>query len=148
MADGSSKAMAAGQHRTAANPLVLRDSGTNGHFAQLRGHGAYLTGLRGVTVFDWPDEREPDLRAFVIAGIRCYEVRVSAAGTTAAHHLRDGEWLPLAAGATVNGAFAAVALHVERVGHLPGWYSAETDAAVRAAAAEILAGAAPFLLAA
>ena len=109
---------------------------------------AYLAGLRGVTVFDRPDERDPGCIAFIIAGIRCYEVRDSVGGATAAHHLRDGEWLPLAKAATVNGAFAAVAVHVERIGHLPSWYSPETDAAVRAAAAEIAAGAAPILLAA
>ncbi len=102
---------------------------------------AYLAGLRGVTVFDRPDERDPGCVAFVIAGIRCYEIHATDAGVArAAHHLRDGEWLPLASGGTVNGAFAAIALHVERVGHLPAWYSAETDAAVRAAAAEVLAG--------
>ena len=110
---------------------------------------AYLAGLRGVTVFDRPDQRDPGCVAFVIAGIRCYEVHAWAdGGASAAHHLRDGEWLALAEGATVNGAFASIAAHVERIGHLPAWYAPETDAAVRAAAAGILAGAAPILLAA
>lgn len=72
----------------------------------------------------------------------------SADGAGAAHHLRDGEWLALAAGATVNGAFASIAAHVERTGDLPAWCSPETDAAVRAAAAEILVGAPAFLMAA
>ena len=102
---------------------------------------AYLATLRGVTIFDWPDPGDPGCVAFVIAGIRCYEIRASADGASAAHHLRDGEWLALAAAATVNGAFASIATHVERIGHLPGWYSPGTDASVRAAAADILAGA-------
>ena len=34
--------MAAGQHRTVADPLVLRSSGTDGHFTPLRGHRASL----------------------------------------------------------------------------------------------------------
>lgn len=103
---------------------------------------AHLTGLRGVTVFDWPDPREPDCRAFVIAGIRCCEIRASHGGIArAAHHLRDGEWLGLAEHVTVNGAFAAVAARVERTAHLPGWYSPATDALVRAPAADVLAGA-------
>ncbi len=36
-------------------------------------------------------------------------------------------------------------LYGQRIGHLPGWYAPETDAAVRTAAADILAGAAPSL---
>ena len=110
---------------------------------------AYLAGLRGVTIVDRPAPYEPHCVAFVIAGIRCYEVHASASGgASAAHHLRDGEWLALAEGATVNGAFASIAAHVERIGHLPAWYAPGTDAAVRAVAAEVLAGAAPVALAA
>ena len=33
--------MAAGQHRPAANPLILRGSARVGRFARLRGHRAY-----------------------------------------------------------------------------------------------------------
>lgn len=109
---------------------------------------AYLATLREVTIFDWPDPGDPTCVAFVIAGIRCYEIRRGPVGAAAAHHIRDGEWLPLAIGATVNGAFAAIAAHVGCIGHLPAWYSPETEAAVRAAAADILAGAAPMFLAA
>jgi hypothetical protein len=109
---------------------------------------AYLTTLPNVTVLDGYDPREPDCLAVVFASVRYYEIRMLDGRTVAAHHLRDGEWLPLAAGATLNGAFSAIAAHVERIGHLPAWYSAETEAVVRMAAAEVLAGAVPFALAA
>jgi hypothetical protein len=101
---------------------------------------AYLTRLPNVTILDGYDPREPDCLAVVFCGIRYYEVRMVGDGVLAAHHLRDGEWLPLTVDATPNGAFAAIAAHVERMGHLPAWYSAETEAAVRGAAAEVLAG--------
>ena len=109
---------------------------------------AYLTTLTNVTILDGYDPREPDCLAVVFCGIRYYEVRRLDGGHLAAHHLRDGEWLPLAVGATLDGAYAAIAAHVERIGHLPAWYSAETEVAVRAAATEVLAGAMPFALAA
>ena len=109
---------------------------------------AQLTTLPSVTVLDGYDPREPDCLAVVFCGIRYYEVRRLDGGHLAAHHLRDGEWLPLAVGATLNGAYAAIAAHVERIGHLPGWYSVETEAAVRAAAAEVLAGAPALAIAA
>ena len=35
---------------------------------------------------------------------------------------------------------AAIAAHIEQIGQLPAWYSAETEAAVRAAATEVLGG--------
>lgn len=101
-----------------------------------------------MTILDGFDPREPDCLAVVFCGIRYYEVRRLDDGVLAAHHLRDGEWLPLAAGAMLNGAFAAIAAHVERIGHLPAWYSAETEAAVRAAAAEVLAEAPALAVAA
>ena len=109
---------------------------------------AYLATLSHVTILDDFDPREPDCLAVVFASVRYYEVRMRAAGASAAHHLRDGEWLPLAAGATLNGAFASIAARVGRIGHLPAWYSAETENAVRAAAAEIMAGAPALPLAA
>ncbi len=106
---------------------------------------AYLATLPNVTILDGFDPREPDCLAVVFASVRYYEVRKLDAGALAAHHLRDGEWLPLATDATLNQAFAAIAAHVERIGHLPAWYSAETEAAVRAAAAAVLAGVPPGL---
>ena len=109
---------------------------------------AHLTTLPNVTILDSYDPREQDCLAVVFCGIRYYEVRQLDGGHLAAHHLRDGEWLPLVVGATLNGAYAAIAAHVERNGHLPAWYSVETEAVVRAAAAEVLASAAPFPLAA
>ena len=109
---------------------------------------AYLATLPNVTVLDGFDPRDPACLAVVFASIRYYEIRLQNGGALAAHHLRDGEWLPLASGATLNQAFAAVAAHVERIGHLPAWCSAETEAAVRAAAAEVLLGALPSALAA
>lgn len=102
---------------------------------------AYLATLPDVTILDGFDPSEPDCLAVVFASIRYYEIRRGPAGAMAAHHLRDGQWLPLAAGTTPNGAFAAIAAHVERVGHLPAWYSPETDALVREAAADVLASA-------
>ncbi len=81
------------------------------------------------------------------SGTMADPVLADALSRCAAHHLRDGEWLALAEDVTVNGAFASIAAHVERIGHLPAWYPPETDAAVRAAAG-ILAGAAPLALAA
>ena len=101
---------------------------------------AHLTTLPNVTVLDGFDPREPDCLAVVFCGIRYYEVRRLDGGHLAAHHLRDGEWLALAVGATLNGAYAVIAAHVERIGHLPAWYSAEMEDAVRAAAAEVLGG--------
>ena len=81
----------------------------------------------GMAFLDGFDPREPDCLAVVFCGIRYYEVRRLDGGHLAAHHLRDG-------------AYAAISAHVERIGHLPAWYSAETEAAVRVAAAEVLAG--------
>ena len=109
---------------------------------------AYLSMLSNVTVLDGYDPREPDCLAVVFCGIRYYEVRRLDGGHLAAHHIRDGEWLPLVVGATLNGAYAAIAAHVGRIGHLPAWYSAETEAAVRVAAAEVLAGAPALAVAA
>ena len=90
---------------------------------------AYLTAVRGVAIIDNPAPREPDCMAFVMAGIRCYEVRATAADASAAHHLRDGEWLALAESGTANAAFASIAAHVGRIGHLPAWHAPGTDAA-------------------
>ena len=115
------------------------------HLADAR---AYLATLPHVTILDDFDPREPDCLAVVFASVRYYEVRLLAGGASAAHHLRDGEWFALASGTTVNDAFASIAAHVGRIGHLPAWYSAETENAVRAAAAEILAGAPALPLAA
>jgi hypothetical protein len=108
---------------------------------------ARLATLPAVTIFDRVMPHDPAEVAFVTCGIRCYVIRKENGGFSAAYHLRLGEYLPLAEEATEDTAFATVAEHIRRIGHLPAWWSAKTDNAERTAAAEILASfAAPLSL--
>jgi hypothetical protein len=99
---------------------------------------ARLATLPAVTVFDRANPTDPAEVAFIICGIRCYAVREDVDGFSASFHLRLDEYLVLAEDATEDAAFAVVAEHIRRIGHLPAWWSAKTEAAERTAAAEIL----------
>ena len=109
---------------------------------------AALLVRKGVSVIPSPAPREPHVLAFVVAGIRCFEIRgVHASGAVSAHwHQRDGQWFDLADGVSLDDATAAINHFLDLTWDLaPGW-SAENDAAEMAAVADVLAaGAAPAL---
>jgi hypothetical protein len=107
-----------------------------------------LAAMRDVNIFDRPPGYNRDgCTAFILAGIRSYEIRQVGAGYRTLFHLRDGIWLALALGVSEDEAFAAVIAHVEALAGVPQWYSPAIDAAERAAAAEVLAAfAAPAAL--
>ena len=110
---------------------------------------ASLLARRGVSVLaDNPVPREA-VSAIVMGKTLLCEIRHTAAGHTAHFHLRDGEWLNLtAAPGTLFAATAAVSDFLDLVWDLtPGW-SQQRDDAIRAAAAEVLAGAPALPLAA
>ena len=109
---------------------------------------ARLVALPGVTLFPHALPADPAVAAFIICGVRCYAVRTEGDAFSASFHIGMGEHLPLAEAATEDVAFAAVVEHIRRIGHLPAWWSAKTDAAERTAAADILVRfAAPLSLA-
>src|SRR3954464_11652264 len=92
-----------------------------------------LEAMRGVTIIDNPAPHDPAAAAMIIAGVRCLEIQATDAGFSAALHVRFGEWLPLAQSVPEDVAFAAVAAFIEQVAGIPQHYSAENDAAERAA---------------
>lgn len=113
---------------------------TTGARARFTTPGAVaLAARRGVTIFDGPEEPDPDCRAFVIAGIRCFEIRTSPAGFSARWHQRDGVWFPLAPDGSFNEAAAAIGRFLDLVEHLPVGWSREADDTEVGAAVEVLA---------
>jgi len=116
--------------------------------AHTRNPFASLLSRRGVSVIPSPAPREPHVLAFIVAGVRCFEIRgVSASGALSAHfHQRDGEWHVLAEGVPLAQATAAINRFIDLVWDLaPGW-SAERDAAELAAVATVREGVAATVL--
>ena len=63
--------MAAGQHRPATNPLILRGSARDGHFARLRGHRARMVGRGTGRFMDLVQRAEIPTPVAVIASRHC-----------------------------------------------------------------------------
>jgi hypothetical protein len=89
--------------------------------------------MKAVNVFDHPAGNTTCV-AYLLAGIRSYDIREAGDGVVARLYMRDGEWLDLTGVTDVDSAFAAIHQHVESIAHIPAWYAAEHDAAERAAA--------------
>jgi hypothetical protein len=101
---------------------------------------ARLAAMPGVTVFDRPLSKDPTWVALVMVGVRNYVVRAEGVTFSAHFHIYSGEYLPLAAGTTLNAAYAAIAEHIGCIAHLPPAWSAATETAERRTAAAVLAG--------
>jgi hypothetical protein len=93
----------------------------------------HLARMKGVTIFDRPLPRRPEVAATVLASGRQYEVTTSAEGFSAAVHLEMGEYAPLTAAPIEDGAFAAISAHLALVAHCPA-YRPEASEVDRAAA--------------
>jgi hypothetical protein len=99
-----------------------------------------LAAIRNVSIFDRPLGYNKDgCVAFILCSIRSYEIRTDGESYRALFYLRDNVWLTLAENVDENTAYAAVVAHIHAVAGVPWHYSAENDAAERAAAAEVFA---------
>lgn len=128
-----------------AHVTVARGTAARDHLLALRDHRGRPT----VSVIDAPLPRRPEIAAAVLAGLRLAHICTDGDTFSAAVHLRLGEWMTLAEGVPEEAAFAAVLHFVRLVASIPSEYSAQGDAAERAAAAEVFAAfAAPLSMAA
>ena len=109
---------------------------------------ANLAATRWVSIIDRLDAETGAPVTIVMHRARVFEVQEIAGSFCATLHLHDGEDLLLTEGVGLDAALSAVAAVIGRIGHLPAMWSEETDAAERAAAAEVLAASRPAPVAA
>ena len=110
--------------------------------AHTRNPFSALLARKGVSVIPSPAPREPHVLAFIVAGVRCFEIRgASRSGPVSAHwHQCDGQWHVLADGVSLDGATAAINRFVDLVWDLAPSWSAKRDAAELAAVATVREG--------
>ena len=107
-----------------------------------------LAAMKRVSLIDRRNAETGAETVIVMCGVRVFEVEEIAGAYCATFHIRDNEDLLLAEGVGLDAALSAVAATIARIGHLPAMWSEETDAAERAAAAEVLAASRPAPVAA